>query len=80
MGEPLRLPPAGFDELPIEEQIDYLQALWDRIAATPERVPVPEWQRALLTERLAAHDADPQAGVPWQQVRDELRAKYRPAR
>lgn len=78
MGEPLRLPPAGFDDLPVEEQIDYLQALWDRIAATPERVPVPDWQYQLLTERLAAHDADPQAGVPWEQVRDELRAKYRP--
>ena len=36
------LPPPGFDELPVDEKIDYLQSLWDRIAATPETVPVPE--------------------------------------
>lgn len=78
MGDPLRLPPAGFDDLPVEEQIDYVQALWDRIAASPERINVPDWQRRMLDERLAAHDADPSAGVPWEQVRAELQAKYRP--
>jgi putative addiction module component (TIGR02574 family) len=78
MAEALRLPPAGFDELPVEEQIDYVQALWDRIAASADRVPVPDWQVRLLEERLAAHDADPTPGVPWEQVRAELQAKYRP--
>jgi len=78
MGDPLPLPPAGFDDLPVEEQIDYVQALWDRIAASPERILVPDWQRRLLDERLAAHDGDPSVGVPWEQVRAELQAKYRP--
>jgi putative addiction module component (TIGR02574 family) len=77
MGEPLRLPPAGFDDLPVEEQIDYVQALSDRIAASPDRVAVPDWQRRRLDQRLAAHDADPNAGVPWEQVRAELAAKHR---
>jgi hypothetical protein len=33
----------GFDDLSVEEKIDYLHSLWDRIAATPETVPVSEW-------------------------------------
>jgi hypothetical protein len=33
MGQPLTVPPPGFDDLPVEDQIDYVQALWDRIAA-----------------------------------------------
>lgn len=78
MGEPLRLPPVGFDDLPVEDQIEYVHALWDRIAASAERVQVPDWQRQLLDERLAAHDADPDPGTPWEQVRAELQAKYRP--
>ncbi len=35
-------PPAGFDDLSVEEQIKFVQSLWDRIASTPEQVPVPE--------------------------------------
>ena len=38
-------PPPGFDELSVDEQIDFVQSLWERIAATPEQVPVPEWHR-----------------------------------
>ena len=37
---PAAIPPPGFDELTIEEQIDYVQSLWERIAATPDQVPV----------------------------------------
>jgi hypothetical protein len=33
MSQSLELPPAGFEALSIEEQIAYVQALWDHIAA-----------------------------------------------
>ena len=33
MPKPVPLPPPGFDELSVEEKIDYLQSLWDRIAS-----------------------------------------------
>ena len=80
MAEPLTVPPPGFDDLPVEDQIDYVQALWDRIAATPDRVPVPDSHKAILDERLADLDAHPEDAVPWEQVRDELRAKLRRVR
>ena len=35
-------PPPGFDELSVEEQIRYVDALWDRISAA--RVEAPLWQ------------------------------------
>ena len=41
--------------------LDYLQSLWDRIAATPETIPVPDWHREILDERLKDLEAD---GVP----------------
>ena len=47
-------PPPGFDDLPVDEQIDYVQSLWDRIAASPARVAVPEWHRRIIRERLEA--------------------------
>jgi putative addiction module component (TIGR02574 family) len=76
------LPPPGFDDLAVEDQIDYVQSLWDRIAAKPDQVPLPEWHKQMLDERLAAHEADPEAAKPWEEVRDEIRSKLggRPAR
>jgi hypothetical protein len=52
------LPPAGFDDLPVEDQIDYVQSLWDRIAANLDQVPVPEWHRGVLAGlyKLSAPD------------------------
>lgn len=80
MAQPLTVPPPGFDDLPVEDQIDYVQALWERIAATPDGVPVPEWHNAILDERLADLEAHPEDAVPWEQVRDELRARLRRVR
>jgi hypothetical protein len=57
MARALPFPPPGFDELSMDEKLDYLQSLWDRIAAQPQAVPVPDWHREVLEERLK--DAPP---------------------
>ena len=75
MANKLPLPPPGFDDLSVEDQIDYVQSLWDRIAAKPDQVPVPDWHRQVLDERIAAHEADPSGGRPWEEIRDEIRSK-----
>jgi putative addiction module component (TIGR02574 family) len=77
MGQPLTVAPPGFDDLSPDEQVEYVQALWNRIAASPDRVPVPEWHKKLLDERLADADANPDDSVPWDEVREELEAKLR---
>lgn len=72
MSQPLRIPPPGFDDLPVEEQIEYVQALWDHIAARPEQVPVPAWHHEILAERLEAYEKDPQAGITWEELQRQL--------
>jgi len=72
MGHPLPIPPPGFDDLNIDEQIEYVQALWDRIAAKPDAVPVPDWHREILDERLADLEANPDAGRSWEEVKADL--------
>ena len=71
------LPPPGFDDLPVEQQIDYVQLLWDRITEQLDRVPVPAWHHQVLDERLAAHEANPEPTTLWEEVRDEIRSKLR---
>lgn len=72
MARPLPLPPPGFDDLSVEEKLDYVQSLWDRIVAHPDEVPVPDWHREIIEDRLAAHRADPGTARPWSEVRAEL--------
>lgn len=76
MNRRMTIPPTGFADLSVEEQIDYVQDLWDWIAARPEDIPVRDWQRALIDERLRQHEAHPEDAVPWEEVRERLLQKY----
>ena len=76
MSAHLKVPPE-FDALSSDEQISFVQDLWDRIAQHPERVAIPEEHRRILDERLRDYAANPSAGRPWSEVRDELLAKLR---
>ena len=73
MASRLPIPPPGFDELPVEDQIDYVQGLWDHIAAAANQVPLYDWQRQLLEERLAEHRASPDDTLSWDEVLDEIK-------
>jgi putative addiction module component (TIGR02574 family) len=66
------IPPPGFDELTPEEKVRYVGALWDRIVEDQENLPISDAQRTIIRERLAAHQANPQAARPWSEVRREI--------
>lgn len=70
MADNARTPPPGFDDLPVEDQIEYVQSLWDRIAAHPDRVPVPEWHLDELRRRESA--MDPSKTSTWDEVRARI--------
>jgi putative addiction module component (TIGR02574 family) len=69
MGRPVPIPPPGFEDLSIDEKIEYVQSLWDHIATDVETVPLTDWQKQLLDERLADLEENPKSGIPWSQVR-----------
>ena len=75
MSNPVPIPPPGFEGLSIEEKIEYLQSLWDRIASDVDPVPLLDWQKQLLDERLKDFEENPGAGIPWSQVRVGVRRK-----
>lgn len=52
--------PPGFRELPKEQQILYVQALWDSITDREEAVPALESQLRVAEERLNALRANPE--------------------
>lgn len=60
----------GIEKLSIGERIALVQALWDSIASEVESLPLTEAQRQEIDRRLAAHRANPQAAIPWEQVEE----------
>jgi putative addiction module component (TIGR02574 family) len=77
MSKMVPIPPPGFNDLSVDEQIDFVQSLWDRIAATSEQVPVPEWHRQIIRERLAVYHVSPSAGRLWTDVSTDIERKLR---
>jgi putative addiction module component (TIGR02574 family) len=72
MSQHLPLPPPGFDALSVEEQLDYVQSLWDHIAANPEQVPLPDWHKEIIAERLTAYWNNPDERKSWEDVEADL--------
>jgi len=72
MGQPGIPEPPGFSDLTKEEQIRYLEALWDRIADQPGELPVPESHLALAEERLDAHRRRPDRAASALDIVDRL--------
>lgn len=67
----------GIDRLSVAERIALVEAIWESIAADVERAPLTEAQRQEVDRRLAAHRANPQAAIPWEQVEAEALARLR---
>jgi putative addiction module component (TIGR02574 family) len=74
------MPPAGFDDLPAEKKLEYVQNLWDRIAKHPEDLRSPEWHLEIVKERLSVLDRDGNPGRPWAEVREDLLSRLRSVR
>lgn len=67
-------PRFDFRHLSIAERLQLVEDLWDSIAqdANAESLPVTEKEKALLDERLADLEGDPEAGSTWEEVKARI--------
>jgi putative addiction module component (TIGR02574 family) len=59
-------------DLEVTEKLELLEALWDSVAATPEAVPVTDWQKEELSARKRAYREGSDAGVTWDEVKERI--------
>ena len=64
-----------FEQMSPAERILYVQDLWDRIAENPDDVPVDDALKTELDWRMVDYRADPSSSIPWETVRERLRAR-----
>ena len=62
-------------QLPVEDRLELAAALWESLEREPVQPALPAWQRAILDQRLAADDAAPEGGSPWEEVKQRILAK-----
>jgi putative addiction module component (TIGR02574 family) len=67
----------GIDRLSVADRIALVQDIWDSIAAEVEQAPLTAAERQEVERRLAAHRANPDAAIPWEQVEAEALARLR---
>ncbi|MCA9500591.1 MAG: addiction module protein [Nitrospirales bacterium] len=64
--------PSIFDLSP-SEKLQLVEDLWDDLAATPEAVPVHDWQKEELARRKARLMTNPASGLTWEEVKRRVR-------
>lgn len=61
-------------QLPIEQRIELIEALWDTMPSAPLPPLSDEW-RAEIQRRSADYDIGKSQPIPWEQVRADARRR-----
>ena len=64
-----------FDLSP-SEKLQLVEDLWDDLAATPESIPVHDWQKEELARRKANLINHPASGLMWEEVRRRVQSRH----
>ena len=53
--------------------LDLITQFWDDIPNSTDAIPIPDWHRIKLEQRVRAANANPDAAIAWEEVRKRLR-------
>jgi putative addiction module component (TIGR02574 family) len=71
MGE--KMQQLGIDKLGVDERLALLDEIWASVADETVAVPVPALHEAELRQRIAAFEAEPDRGRPFEEVIADIR-------
>ena len=59
-------------DLPVDQRLRLVQALWDSIVRDPSTLPITDAERAELDRRLEDFKRNPSSGRSWEEVKARL--------
>ncbi|HVF23105.1 MAG TPA: addiction module protein [Pyrinomonadaceae bacterium] len=68
--------PPGFEQLSYEEQLDYVEQLFDYVTSNAKYVEIPAWHVQILEERMARYRAVGVEGRTWDEFEKELKKEF----
>jgi putative addiction module component (TIGR02574 family) len=67
---------ASVFDLSPAEKLQLVEDLWDDLAATPDAIPVHDWQKEELARRKKNLMENPGSGLTWEEVKRRVRVRY----
>jgi putative addiction module component (TIGR02574 family) len=67
---------ASVFDLSPAEKLQLVEDLWDDLAASPESVPVHDWQKEELERRRTNLMNNPASGLGWDEVKRRIRSRH----
>ncbi len=61
-------------KLPVEEKLELVEALWDKI--DDELMPLNDEEIKFASERLDLHIQNPEEGLEWSEFKRKIKEKY----
>ena len=58
-------------QLPRAERLEVIRLAWQSVASERD-LDISKQELALLEERIRDHEADPEDGIPWEEIKAEL--------
>ncbi len=70
-------PAFDFHRLSIAQRLELVESIWDSIAADADEqvLPLTDEERAMLDQRLSAHEQNPSETTPWAEARARILGK-----
>ena len=65
----------GIDRLADAERLELAELILASVEGDSVPLPIPEWHLGELERRIAAADANPEAGIPWEVAKARWLAK-----
>jgi putative addiction module component (TIGR02574 family) len=62
----------ALSQLPVAERLKLIEELWDSLDAEVDSLPLAEWQREEIDNRIDALDSGVSVGAPWDEVRRRI--------
>lgn len=66
----------AISKLNVADKLALVENIWDGIAQSDEALPLPQWQKDELNERLALYEQGKLETKSWDEVQKTLRQKY----
>jgi putative addiction module component (TIGR02574 family) len=66
------LTPEGLAKLSVDERLKLIEMIWSSLSAEAHKLPVPQWQREIIRERIAQFRANPNLGTDAEEFLDSL--------
>ena len=67
---------ASLSSLTPAEKLELIGQLWDDLSASPDEIPLLDWQLQELDRRKAEFEANPASRMTWDEVKQKIKGRH----